>query len=99
MFLRLIKLSKAHSFFLLGPRGVGKSTLLKQKFSSDQCLWLDLLDSDVEDRLVRHPNELYTIVKALPEQTTHVVIDEIQKIPKLLNEVHRLIEETKKYSF
>ena len=70
--------------------------MLKQRFDKDKCLWLDLLDSSVEDQFLRHPSDLYAIVKALPEEITYVIIDEIQKIPKLLDEVHRLIEETDK---
>lgn len=94
MFSRLIRLTHQHSFFLFGPRGTGKSTLLKKRFGQKNCFWLDLLDSQVEDQFLRNPSDLYAIIKALPETTTHVIIDEIQKVPKLLDEVHRLIEET-----
>ncbi|MBI5346402.1 MAG: ATP-binding protein [Chlamydiae bacterium] len=82
--------------FLFGPRGTGKSTLLKQRFNQNQCLWLDLLDSHVEDQFFRNPSDLNAIVKALPKEIIYVIIDEIQKVPKLLDEVHRLIEETDK---
>lgn len=96
MFPRLRNFPKNHSFFLFGPRGTGKSTLLKQRFDQDECLWLDLLDSSVEDRFDRNPSDLYAIVKALQKTTIYIIIDEIQKVPKLLDEVHRLIEETDK---
>lgn len=96
MFPRLRHFSYKHNFFLFGPRGTGKSTLLKKRFGQHKCLWLDLLDSSVEDQFFRNPSHLYAIVKALPEEITHVIIDEVQKIPKLLDEVHRLIEETDK---
>ncbi len=96
MFPRLIHFSHKHSFFLFGPRGTGKSTLLKERFNPNECLWLDLLDLELEERFIRNPSELYAIVKALPEKIKYVVIDEIQKVSKLLDEVHRLIEETKK---
>jgi uncharacterized protein len=96
MYPRLRHFSHKHSFFLFGPRGTGKSTLLKKRFDHQQCLWLDLLDSSVEDRFSRQPHEFYSIVMALPKETTYVVIDEIQKVPKLLDEVHKLIEETDK---
>lgn len=88
MFPRLRKFSTQRSFFLFGPRGTGKSTLLKQKFDHEKCLWLNLLDSYVEDQFLRNPSQLYAIVKALPKETKYVVIDEIQKAPKLLDEVH-----------
>jgi len=93
MFRRFLRLSHQHSFFLFGPRGTGKSTLLKERFRLNECLWLDLLETEVEDRFLRNPGELYAIVKALPKETLYVVVDEIQKVPKLLDEVHRLIEE------
>lgn len=96
MFSRFRRFSHKHSFFLFGPRGTGKSTLLKKRFQQDECLWLDLLDSNLEDQFSRNPSHLYAIVKALPKEIIYVVIDEIQKIPKLLDEVHRLIEETDK---
>lgn len=94
MFSRLRYFSSKRSFFLFGPRGTGKSTLLKHRFDQKECFWLDLLDSSVEDRFFRNPSELYSIVKALSPEIKYIVIDEIQKVPKLLDEVHRLIEET-----
>ncbi len=96
MFSRLRHFSHKHSFFLFGPRGAGKSTLLKKRFDKDKCLWLDLLDSGIEDQFFHNPSQLYAIVKALPNEIIYVIIDEIQKLPKLLDEVHRLIEETDK---
>jgi predicted AAA+ superfamily ATPase len=96
MFSRFRHFSHKHSFFLFGPRGTGKSTLLKERFNQKECLWLDLLDSTIEDRFSRRPSELYSIVKALSDEVTHVIIDEVQKVPELLDEVHRLIEETDK---
>src|SRR3984957_3118914 len=96
MFPRLRNFSPKQSFLLFGPRGTGKSTLLKTRFEQNQCLWLDLLDSHIEEIFIRNPSELYAIVKALSNDTRYVIIDEIQKVPKLLDEVHRLIEETDK---
>ncbi len=96
MFLRFRKFSTQQSFFLFGPRNTGKSTLLKQRFKMNECLWLDLLDSSLEEQFLRHPSNLYAIVKGLGQEINYVVIDEIQKVPKLLDEVHRLIEETNK---
>ncbi len=73
MFSRLRQFSNKHSFFLFGPRGTGKSTLLKERFNLDQCLWLDLLDSEVEDRFFRNPSEIHAMVKALPEEIPYIV--------------------------
>jgi len=58
---------------------------------------IDLLDPELEDQYSRNPNELKYIVEALPKEQTHIVIDEIQKVPKLLDIVHYLIETTHKY--
>ena len=96
MFPRLRSFSNKRSFFLFGPRGTGKSTLLKHRVNQKECFWLDLLDSSIEDRFFRNPNELYSIVKALPAEIKYIIVDEIQKVPKLLDEVHRLIEEMDK---
>lgn len=96
MFPRLRNFSNKRSFFLFGPRGTGKSTLLQHRFNQKECLWLDLLDSSVEDRFFRNPNDFYHIVKSLSDEIKYVIVDEIQKVPKLLDEVHRLIEEIDK---
>lgn len=97
MFSRFRKFSHTHSLFLFGPRGTGKTTLLSKRFEHKHTAWFDLLDSQVESQFALDPSELYAIVKALPKEVTHVVIDEIQKVPKLLDEVHRLIEEKEKH--
>lgn len=97
MIFRLRKLPKKHSFFLFGPRGTGKTTLLKALFEPQKCLHIDLLEAKTEDLFFRNPDELYKIVKAQSEETTHILIDEVQKIPKLLDVVHKLIEETDKF--
>lgn len=80
------------SFFLFGPRGVGKSTLLKSRLK--QALYLDLLKSSLYVKLSANPSELEAMTAHL-ETGQWVVIDEIQKIPALLDEVHRLMEEKK----
>ena len=92
MFKRLRKFSHSHSFFLIGASGTGKTTLLLERFDSNLTARFDLLDSQVEAQFFDNPSQLYAIVHALPDTVTHVIIDEIQKIPKLLDEVHRLIE-------
>ncbi|NBO39810.1 ATP-binding protein [bacterium] len=92
MFQRTLKIPKSISFFLFGARGTGKSTLMRSAFSSDTSLWFNLLDLEVEERLARHPMELQREVLLLPPSVQHVVIDEIQKLPRLLDVVHNLIE-------
>jgi predicted AAA+ superfamily ATPase len=94
---RMLKLPKNKHFLLFGPRNTGKSTLIEQDFPAESTLTIDLLDSAEEDRFGRNPNELVQIVAALPETTTHIVIDEIQKIPRLLDTVHQLMRKTHRY--
>lgn len=96
MFTRLLQLSKKRSFFLFGARSTGKSTLLKHTFSSEETLLCNLLKPEQADRFLRKPETLYEMVMALPDSITHVVIDEIQKVPKLLDVVHLLMGETQK---
>jgi predicted AAA+ superfamily ATPase len=75
-----------------GARQTGKSTLLKQLYPG--ALWFDLLMSDVYRRLVNQPELLRQLVLANGKDGV-VVIDEIQRIPELLNEVHWLMSNTK----
>lgn len=97
MIKRLLKLTRNHSYLLFGPRGVGKSTLIKNLFSEDCSILFNLLKQESLERFLRNPDELTEIVKALPEHITHVIIDEVQKAPKLLDVIHDLIESTDKY--
>lgn len=93
---RLLILPADESFFLFGPRGAGKTTLLKNLPWFNNALYINLLRSREEQQFVRDPDSLEAIVNALPSQTTHVIIDEIQKVPKMLDIVHNLIESTNK---
>lgn len=96
MLTRLQKLSQKQNLFLFGPRGVGKSTLLWQLFSKNTSIYLDLLNPELEDRFSKNPSDLINIVKALPNEITHIIIDEVQKVPKILDVVHLLIEQKQK---
>lgn len=97
MFARALILPKKRSFFLFGPRNTGKSTLLKAQFEQHQTIYIDLLDIEEESRFAKDPKELERIVLALPEDVIYVIIDEIQKVPKLLDIVHRLMSKKNKY--
>ena len=96
-FPRLLELPTRKSFFLFGARNTGKSTLINQLFDEATTLKINLLKKTLEARFFRDPDELYNIVTQLPADITHVFIDEIQKIPALLDVVHRLISDTDKY--
>ena len=79
------------TFFLWGPRQAGKSTLLKQLYPDG--VWVDLLKADEFRRYVARPELLRQELEASgPDTSRQVVIDEIQKVPALLDEVHWLIE-------
>jgi predicted AAA+ superfamily ATPase len=88
---RLLSLPE-RSFFLFGPRGVGKSTWLRHVLPD--ASYFDLLDSSLFLELTRAPNHLEAIAGDLPEGSW-LVLDEVQKSPQLLEEVHRLIEKRK----
>jgi predicted AAA+ superfamily ATPase len=78
------------SFFLFGPRGVGKSSILRRKMPvSSKCI--DLLEFDLNLELTRNPGRLEAICGNL-KKGDWIWIDEVQKIPNLLDEIQRLIE-------
>ena len=87
--LQLAPLLAMKSFFLFGPRATGKTTLIRQQLV-ERATVIDLLDSRYYLRLSGAPHELESLIAASPADI--VVIDEIQRIPELLNEIHRLIE-------
>ena len=91
MFERKIQLPAAgtETFFLWGPRQTGKTTWLKTIYP--QAHWLDLLKSDEYRRYLQNP-ELLRLELAEREDKPFVVIDEVQKLPALLDEVHWLHE-------
>lgn len=76
--------------FLWGPRGTGKTTYLKQKYP--QAKYYDLLDSQLFTEFTLQPHHLREEI--LAQRPIIVILDEIQKIPKLLDEVHWLLENT-----
>lgn len=88
---RISKPLKSNSFFLFGARGVGKSTLL-ETYLGGNVKFFDLLDEDVFEDLLKHPK---LIEEACEKDFDWIVIDEVQRIPKLLNIVHRMIEKKK----
>ena len=92
---RCFKVPK-QSFFLFGPRGTGKSTLLRALWKD--ALWVDLLEPDVFRSYSARPERLRELVEANPKARV-VVIDEIQKCPDLLPMVHALIEKRKSLQF
>lgn len=82
-------LLKQKSFFIFGPRGTGKTTLLRHQLPDARIY--DLLDTRLFARLMKDPGIL---AEENREGTGIIVIDEIQKLPSLLNEVHRMISQS-----
>jgi predicted AAA+ superfamily ATPase len=80
----------AASFFLFGARGVGKSTWARLQYG--RAHRIDLLDEGLYQRLLAEP-ELFAGILRTVDEGQWVVVDEVQRIPSLLNEVHRFIEE------
>jgi predicted AAA+ superfamily ATPase len=88
---RLLRVPSS-SFFLLGVRGVGKSTWVKGALP--KALRIDLLDEALYQELLANPALFRALIQDRRPRDW-VVIDEVQRIPSLLNEVHRAIEELK----
>lgn len=99
MIRRLLNIPKNKSFFLFGPRGTGKTTLIEQvylpAYPPDQVWSLTLLDPDTEEAYRRRPALLKEHIEAMQPRPALVFIDEVQKIPQLLDVVHFLIEKYK----
>jgi uncharacterized protein len=84
------------SFFLFGPRGTGKSTWLKQHLQ--KVLIIDLLEPDSFRTYSARPEKLKEVADGQGKGTV-IVIDEVQKIPQLLDVVHQLLEMKKGMTF
>lgn len=98
MFDRIVSIPKSASFFLFGPRGTGKTTWLRAAFPNAE--WFDLLEPGTFAELLSRPQRLEQQLAAQSRSRDVVcVIDEVQRIPTLLDEVHRLIERNKRWRF
>jgi predicted AAA+ superfamily ATPase len=96
MYHRIINILKTKSFLLLGARGTGKSRLIYDEFHQKALLWIDLLKDSDFITYSKNPELLFSQVQELIRKVTSercwIVIDEVQRVPKLLNEVHRILE-------
>lgn len=92
MYSRRIDLPKRNSFFLFGPRLTGKSTLLRQVFAGEEVLFLDLLHPSVHQKYLAEPAAFLREVEAAKGKYKRIVLDEIQRVPALLDVVHHLME-------
>lgn len=88
MYQRLLKPSHKHSYFLFGPRGTGKTLWVKTNYPNS--IYLDLLEASLFNDLLAYPDHLENYIPT--GFRDFIIIDEIQRIPPLLNEIHRLME-------
>ena len=90
MYKRIFDIEKKldEGMFLFGARQTGKSTLLKERFKD--AIYYDLLNPTVRKAFKRNPNSLWEALQDKPEGTL-VIVDEIQKVPELLDVVHSLM--------
>ena len=93
---RLVSGSKTKSFFLFGARATGKSLYLQKQWSrrlkKNEILWIDLLEPETERKLNLRPSLLVEQIDGLKTKPKFIVIDEVQKAPKLLDVAHHLIQ-------
>jgi uncharacterized protein len=92
MYPRLCKPLQSKSFFLFGARGTGKTKLLESLIGRPGNLWVDLLQSGELLTFSRNTGELEQRINSFKAPPKWIVIDEVQRVPELLNQVHSLIE-------
>lgn len=93
---RNLNLSKKNSFFLFGPRGTGKTTLIKEQFPADEVLYLNLLDDNLLDEFLLDFSRFQAFIDQPNYKLKPVIIDEVQRLPKILNICHTQIQERKR---
>lgn len=100
MLKRTLSIPNNNSFFLFGARGVGKTSLIRSLFERrEDVLFIDLLDFDLFDRYSLSPQILRKEIEVMDKRPQWVVLDEVQKVPELLNVVHQLIESEPRIHF
>jgi predicted AAA+ superfamily ATPase len=99
MYRRLCKPLKERSFFLFGPRGVGKTWLLRELFPENiagtpsNVSRVNLLEEQVYLEMLANPNRIRRYIQPLPSALQWIIIDEVQRVPALLHEVHDILED------
>src|SRR3990167_328184 len=95
MYPRELKINTKRSFFLFGPRQVVKSTFLKNSFPENQVLYYNFL---LNTEYMKYSSDMTLfrnqIVNRKPREK-YIIVDEVQRLPEILNEVHFILEEVK----
>ena len=92
MIQRLVDFPQKQSFFLFGARGCGKTTLLQQRYSKKDSLFIDLLDLRLFQELLLDPGRFVDRIDSKEHKNKRVIVDEIQKLPILLDSIHQQIQ-------
>lgn len=92
---RIVQFSAKNSFFLFGARGTGKTHLLKERYTHSSNWYIDLLNPELARKYLLHPTVLVQELAARKPKPEWVIIDEVQKVPALLDLIHQQIETDK----
>lgn len=95
MFQRLINISKSNSFFIFGARGTGKTTWIRGQKILEKAPFFDFLKPEIEDIYARDPGIFAKEILSKSPTPKWVILDEVQRVPRLLDAVHSLIESHK----
>jgi uncharacterized protein len=93
---RHFKPLKSRSFFVFGARGTGKSTWLRTSFPEKDVIYINLLDPDVYESLSLKPLKFLELITSKENQKKIVVIDEVQRVPALLDIIHDQLSQSKR---
>ena len=88
--------SKTNSFFLFGARGTGKTTLLHSLFSKKDTLFIDLLNVSLFEEFLFDLSRFEALINTKQNRNKRVVVDEVQKLPRLLDIIHAQIQKKKR---
>ena len=85
--------------FIFGPRGVGKSTWIRTHFSPAESLYFNLLDPEIHESFLLQPQRLKEIINRNENLEKVIILDEVQKVPSLLDIVHDELSQKKEFLF